>query len=502
LTSSPFSHRGFHEGSERPLEQQMKCIRFIMLTVKDDAGQGSLVVMIHWLGGSAQSWNEVTQQLTASGFHCLSIDLPGFGESRESSGFSVTAMVQSLVETIRSIRLERDHTPWLLAGHSMGGKLATILSRVAEDGEDGLGDLRGLVLLSPSPPCPEPMNESKREKTVHALGWETRDPRKRRLNAEKFVDENTGKLPLLDEVRERTVDDVLRMNPDALTAWMRTGSKEDWSREVGTLAVPTLIMSGTEEKALGPATQEADTIGHFTTVESVPLQGGGHLAPLERPWEVADRMMEFFDGLGCKRAPRKLGPGFAALIASDRTSPQTRKVMFERMENSPVDSAVLEREELRTLRALAACVVPEAGFDVAERLHGKLGHRTGDGWRFNSLPEDGKAWKKGLASLDALSRRKFGVPFVALDRPRQNEMLTHAQGGALHKDILGSLDLCETAETLDAPQMRDWFEDVRGELVKLYVADPRTMERMGFTGFADEMGFTKIQLGEQNEVEI
>jgi alpha-beta hydrolase superfamily lysophospholipase len=94
-----------------------------MLTVKDDAGQGSLVVMIHWLGGSAQSWNEVAQQLTASGFHCLSIDLPGFGESRESSGFSVTAMVQSLVETIKSIRLERDHTPWLLAGHSMGESL-------------------------------------------------------------------------------------------------------------------------------------------------------------------------------------------------------------------------------------------------------------------------------------------------------------------------------------------------------------------------------------------
>ena len=49
--------------------------------------------------------------------------------------------------------------------------------------------------------------------------------------------------------------------------------------------------------------------------------------------------------------------------------------------------------------------------------------------------------------------------------------------------------------------MRIWFEDVRAELAKLYVADPRTMERIGFTGFADDHGFTQIELGQREVFE-
>ncbi len=93
----------------------------------------------------------------------------------------------------------------------MGGKLAAIAARAAKDGAEGLENLRGVVLLSPSPPGPEPMEESKREETLRAMGQSTRDGNKDRVNAEKFVDDNTGKLPLSEKVRRRSVDDVLRM---------------------------------------------------------------------------------------------------------------------------------------------------------------------------------------------------------------------------------------------------------------------------------------------------
>ena len=49
--------------------------------------------------------------------------------------------------------------------------------------------------------------------------------------------------------------------------------------------------------------------------------------------------------------------------------------------------------------------------------------------------------------------------------------------------------------------MKQWFDEVRGELGKLYMSDPRVMERIGFTGFADEAGFTQVRLRQTEEFE-
>jgi hypothetical protein len=214
-------------------------------------------------------------------------------------------------------------------------------------------------------------------------------------------------------------------------------------------------------------------------------------------------MLEFYRTLGVASAlgEAALSGDFLALIESDRTSPQTREVLLERMRAEPVPSDLLLPDELRTLRALAACVVPGAGFDLSVRVVDELVQAWGDGWRFASLPNDVDAWKTGLFSLDAAAMREFGVPFVALDAARQDGLLQRAREGKLGEGLLGALHIGKSAGAFTAPQMRDWFEEVRGAMARLYVADPRTMERIGFTGFADEGGFTQIRLGEREEFE-
>ena len=225
-----------------------------MLSVEVQGDRGAFLFLIHWLGGSARSWTEVCEQLAPRGLRCVAVDLPGFGRSvsGEDREFSVQSMVASLIETIRSLRGDETDAPWLLAGHSMGGKLAAIVARAAQQGERGPENLAGLVLVSPSPPEPEPMEESKRQEALRSLGPGTCDADARREHAAKFVDDNTGRLQMSDAVRDRSIDDVLRMNPDALVAWLTEGSREDWSGRVGTLDVPALVMAGTEEQALGP----------------------------------------------------------------------------------------------------------------------------------------------------------------------------------------------------------------------------------------------------------
>ena len=382
----------------------------------------------------------------------------------------------------------------------MGGKFAAILARHAEDGTIGLENLRGIVLVSPSPPCPEPMDESKREQTIQALGQRTLDRAAFRKHAATFVDDNTGKLPLIDPIKDRTVADLLRMNPDALQAWMMTGSKEDWSEKVGVLTTPALILAGTEEEALGPDAQQTHTLPHFANATLVPLEGCGHLAPLERPAEIAARMVDFFQTHHLAQPVAvSLNPDFTALIASDRTAPQTREALLSRLDAHPPAEPVFTPQPRLTLRALAARILPDAPFDPVIRLESTLAQPQHDGWRFNALPDDRAAWKQGLASLDAAANHSFGVSFIALDSARQDGLLHNAQAGKLDKSLIASLHIGDDADTFTASQMRDWFEDVRGEFAKLYTADPRAMQRVGFTGFADEQGFTHITLAAQQE---
>ena len=464
---------------------------------------GPRLVMLHWLGGSARTWAEVSDGLLALSVRPTARDLPGFGLAAVADDFSLDIMVADVVDAIQTLRLGEEELPWLIAGHSMGGKVAACVARAAADGTEGLQNLAGMILISPSPPGPEPMEESKRKELLNTLGNRTGTARDTEY-AKKFVDDNTGKVELDAPIHARAVEDVLRSNESAFAAWLNTGSKEDVASRVGTLTVPVLLLAGTEDAALGPDAQRKHTLPHFAAAHVVVLDGCGHLAPLERPGEVVKLIADFVEqqGIALVRPAAPLGARFAMLIASDRTSSQTRALLAARLQGPrPADSQPLTANERITLLCLCERVIPGCDFDLLIRVETWIASGKYDGWRNDQLPNDLDAWRKGLQSLDAAARRAHGVGFAALAPFEQDAFLSQASEGALGKGLLGSLHLGESADCLNAEQMRAWFEDVRGELTRMYVADPRTMERMGFTGFADEKGFTQIRLGELEEFE-
>lgn len=471
-----------------------------MLPVKIEGTSGPLVIMLHWLGGSAKTWTEVMSYCSARGLRCAAFDLPGFGHAIDGDDFTVTATVDMLIASMQLLR-GNFRGPWFLAGHSMGGKFAAIIARLALDGYSGLEGLSGLILISPSPPGPEPMDESVRDKNIESLGGSTLDSIQDRAHAEEFVDANIGKLKLPNAIRYRTVGDLLRMNRSALVSWLIEGSREDWALRVDRIPLPALVLAGTAESALGPEAQCVHVMPHFTQATLVALEGAGHLSPLECPAELADRIAAFIGGLGhlLEMPAAQLAIADHILIDSDLTSPQSRAVLKKRIADdlSP-EPTVLSLHELLTLRAISARVIPGCPFDLSMRVHRWLADGVHDGWRHNSLPADVEAWRTGLRFLDVASIRRHGVPFSALDAPRQDECLILARDGRLGKNILDTLHFTEDPVPFTAAQMSDWFSDLHSELTRLYVADPRTMHRIGFTGFADQAGFTRIRL---NEVE-
>ncbi len=174
--------------------------------------------------------------------------------------------------------------------------------------------------------------------------------------------------------------------------------------------------------------------------------------------------------------PTTLPAGYAALIASDRVSERTRAALTARAQ--PDDPAyrptAMPSDCFDTLRALTGRILPQSGaaiIDIAQRLDAMLADGAGDGWRFADLPMDRDAYTLGLAALDAWSRMAHDASFASLPNQAQDAMLVALAASRAPAD-----------GKLSPAQLARWFEDVRSDATRVYVAHPATMARIGYSG--------------------
>ena len=429
---------------------------------------------LHFLGGSKREWAAVADGLEGV-LRVVTIDLPGFGDAAGLSGYSLSNMADHVAGCIRAVAPDR----WLLAGHSMGAKVAVAVARRAEDGIPGLSGLEQLVLLAGSPPAPEPMDEAQRQ---DLLGWFAAGPEQSRRQAESFISQNSGR-PLPAAQHEAAVQDVLRCSPAAWVAWFDRGSREDWRQRIGVLRTPALIVSGTEDADLGPAAQQALMAPHFEQARLVALPGAGHLLPLERPGEVVRLVREAVADRGQRspsETPQPAPDDYPALIASSRVSAVTREALIARgRPDLPAAPLALSPHQLTTLQAVVDRVLPQSDgphIDIAGRIDAMLAEGAGDGWRFAALPPDVEAYRLALGTIDAVAGVRHGRRFAALDHATRDLLLQDVARGSLEDPA------ATQAPRLDPAQMRLWFEDVCADATRLYVSHPATMARLGYSG--------------------
>ena len=437
------------------------------------------MVCLHALGASRRSFDAVTAELGDS-FDVLALDLPGFGDEPATAGTSVEDMARHIAGRVRA---HLDARPggwvrWLLVGHSMGGKVATVLAAQTLSGTSSLFGLAGVVLLSASPPSPEPMSDDKREEM---LGWVADGPLDDDA-ARSFIDANVG-APLPADADERVLADLRRASPEAWGAWLQRGSREDWSDVVGELRLPSLVLAGDADADLGAGPQRRVNGPSYPDASWQVLPGAGHLLPYERPAEVAAAITEFWTS----RAG--LGPAVpgatASTIASSHTSARTRAALAGRaLADAPDYSPqALTGPQLGVLRAVADRVVPQDGppLDLAARVDAQLAAGPGNGWRFADLPADVEAYR---AALDALA------DLPDMTAVEQDALLTRVADGE-----------GPNVPALAADQLAHWFEDACDDLVQAWLAHPASLAKVGFDGYANGgdglrlQGFTLLRPG-------
>lgn len=225
---------------------------------------------LHYWAGSGLEY-EPLRQLLPPGTRLLAPDLPGYGTQPAPAGFDYS--IRRYADWLAAYTAGQKLTDYTLIGHSMGGKLALALAARQPVG------LRGLLLLSPSPPSAEPISDEDRAASLAAYGQAD--------EAEKtFAKITSRSLPAAQH--QQVVADNLRTTRAAWDAWLLAGSKEDITALMPQVQVPCRLLVGTNDRAISPEVQRRHTLPLLPAgTELTEVPGAGHLLPLEAVGEVA-----------------------------------------------------------------------------------------------------------------------------------------------------------------------------------------------------------------------
>jgi 2-succinyl-6-hydroxy-2,4-cyclohexadiene-1-carboxylate synthase len=229
------------------------------------------LVLLHGFTQTRQSWRRTVAALGGR-YRAVAPDLPGHGQMAERRPASLAAALASLRALVEE--------PHVLAGYSMGGRIALHAALTAPD------RIRGLVLVGASPGLADATEREQRRRADEELA-----ERIEAIGVEAFADE-WGRLTLWDgqpeRVRAAARADRLRNTAPGLAAALRglgTGALPPLWDRLAELTMPVTLVAGErDERFRAIAERMARSI---PDARVVVVPGAGHAAQLERPDLVA-----------------------------------------------------------------------------------------------------------------------------------------------------------------------------------------------------------------------
>lgn len=110
-------------------------------------------------------------------------------------------------------------------------------------------------------------------------------------------------------------------------------------------------------------------------------------------------------------------PGFDVLAQASHWDQATRQVVQARLVVTRPRERFFTADEFCTAASLCDLLLDqhdEPRVPVAAMVERRLAEGSTDGWRYADLPEDGAAWRRVLAGLDADAQEAYGAPLHEL----------------------------------------------------------------------------------------
>ncbi len=181
---------------------------------------------------------------------------------------------------------------------------------------------------------------------------------------------------------------------------------------------------------------------------------------------------------------------FAGLIGTPFVTAPTRAALEARMAKPAATAPrFLDAGEFALLGAVCDRLLDQDGderrIDVPGAIDARLASGETDGWRYDALPDDGAAMKRGLAGFDETARAMAGRGFLDLSADDRDRVIDAVAGG----DPAGA--------AWAALPARRFFEDLLAAATESFYAHPLAQEEIGYVGYADARGWQAIELGER-----
>ena len=175
-----------------------------------------------------------------------------------------------------------------------------------------------------------------------------------------------------------------------------------------------------------------------------------------------------------------------AVIDTDLVTPATAQALRTRL-RVVAGEGVFDPAGRAVLEAVCDRLVPQSDRAVPIELAAIVEHRLatgfGDGWRYDMMPNDITAMRRGIAAIDDSARAEWGVGYVALGVAARDALLAAVQRGDAAPLIWGNLD------------PRRFFEELLVAVTEAYYAHPVAQEEIGYLGMADAGGWRDVNLG-------
>ena len=245
--------------------------------VVDVLGSGAPLLLVHGLGGTANSWAPVVAAF-AGKMQLIVPDLPGAGRSASDPAVSIESLAADLLALLDELGIDSAH----VAGHSMGTVVCQHLAALAPT------RVRDLVLLGPLAEAPEAARPALRARADAAL--------------------QDGMDPIAEVLCERALAPVTRERQPLVTGFVRELIQRQRAADyaahcralaAGVRADPaqircrSLLIAGHED-ATSPPASVAALAASLPQATHLELADCGHWTMLEQAAPVVAAMREFY----------------------------------------------------------------------------------------------------------------------------------------------------------------------------------------------------------------
>ena len=251
-----------------------------LLPAHEIAGDGDTTVfLLHGAYGDGRYFANTRDVLAAAGYRVVVWHCPGYGGTPIPEDNSIETHAAAAARLVRAVGTSRN----VVLGHSMGALIAP-LATVHEPA------INGLILSGASAGFASRTPEDQKRYLAERLG-----PIEAGQSVAEYVQPLLASMmgagasgPLVDKV----IEVILSMPTPTFAASIRAISRYDSRPALANIAVPTLLLAGTEDTACPVA-------GMRKIAEMVPgselheLQGVGHYAFAERADEYHGHVLDF-----------------------------------------------------------------------------------------------------------------------------------------------------------------------------------------------------------------